>query len=33
VWRGIDRQIDLAVKAGILAQRPSRPVYNGIALA
>lgn len=31
-WRGIDQQIDSAVKAGILPQRPQRPVYDELAL-
>ena len=32
VWRVIDRQIDVAVKTGLLAGRPARPLYDGLAL-
>jgi NitT/TauT family transport system substrate-binding protein len=33
VWGVIDRQIDEAVKYGLLKTRPSRPLYDGRALA
>ena len=32
VWKVIDRQVDVAAKVGVLAQRPSRQLYDAVAL-
>ncbi len=33
VWRGIDRQIEVAASVGLLAQRPAQPIYDRVPLA
>jgi NitT/TauT family transport system substrate-binding protein len=32
VWKVIDRQVDVAVKIGVLGQYPARPLYDAVAL-
>jgi len=32
VWKIIERQIDVALKIGVIGQRPSRPLYDAIRL-
>lgn len=32
VWKAIDRQVEVAVKLGLLETAPSRPLYDGVAL-
>lgn len=32
VWRAIDRQIDVAIKVGLLEGPPKRPLYDGVRL-
>lgn len=33
VWHVIDRQVEVAIKTGLLTAKPPRPLYDGLALA
>jgi hypothetical protein len=32
VWKVIDRQLDIAIKVGVLDKRPARPIYDAVPL-